>query len=262
MPTASSDAPAPRKATGQPDIYVEQNDALPVVSIAVALRSGASSDPVGKEGLTRVMVRMLRRGCRGLKSHELEETIDILGAEVSADVSPSVITVHADVITRSLDQLVDLLATMMAQPTFDEVELGKLLRETQGEIIEARDSDRSLETRHFGRLVFDAHPYGRRLGGTIPSVLGLTRQDVVNHYQRHFARRNVSIAFSGDIDESRAADLTARLVSGLGDRAPTADVFESPESRGGRRLLFVDKPERTQTQILMGDGGSHQRDSD
>src|SRR5258706_12229823 len=130
MPTASSDAPAPRKATGQPDIYVEQNDALPFVSIAVALRSGASSDPVGKEGLTRVMVRMLRRGCRGFRSHEIEEKIDALGAEFSADVSPSVITLHADVISRSLDQLVDLLATLMAQPPFDEVELGNLLRET------------------------------------------------------------------------------------------------------------------------------------
>src|SRR5258706_6527634 len=224
MPTASSDAPAPRKATGQPDIYVEQNDALPVVSIAVALRSGASSDPVGKEGLTRVMVRMLRRGCRGLKSHELEETIDILGAEVSADVSPSVITVHADVITRSLDKLVDLLATMMAEPTFDEVELGKLLRETEGEIIEARDSDRSLATRHFRRLVFEGHPYGRRLGGTIPSLQGMTRRDIVQFYQRHFVHGNVDIAFPGDVDEAKANEISRRLVSGLaaGKPAPFA----------------------------------------
>src|SRR5439155_6322194 len=118
-------------------IYVEENDALAFVSIAVAIRAGASSDPLGKEGLTRVLVRMLRRGCRGLKSHEIEEKIDALGAEFSADVSSSVITLHADVISRSLDALVDLLATMIAEPTFDEVELGRLLRETQGEIVEA-----------------------------------------------------------------------------------------------------------------------------
>src|SRR5882724_5920993 len=225
MPSVGADTPAPRKTSGQPDIYVEHNDALPVVSIAVALRSGASSDPVGKEGLTRVMVRMLRRGCRGLLSHELEETIDLLGAEVSADVSPSVITVHADVITRSLDRLVDLLATMMAAPTFDEVELGKLLRETEGEIIEARDSDRSLATRHFRRLVFEGHPYGRRLGGTIPSVLGLTRADVVAHYRRHFVRGNVTIAFSGDVSETRAAELATRLVAGLGEGSTTEDAL-------------------------------------
>jgi zinc protease len=243
-------------------VYVEENQALPFVSIAVAIRSGASSDPVGKEGLTRVLVRMLRRGCRGLRSHEIEEKIDALGAEFSADVSPSVITLHGDVISRSLDPFVDLLATMTAEPTFDEVELGRLLRETQGEIVEARDNDRSLATRHFRRLVFEDHPYGRRLGGTIPSVLGLTRQDVVSHYRRHFLRSNVAIAFSGDVSESRAVELSKRLVSGLADGTAVEDAMQSPVSRGGRRLVFVDKPERTQTQILVGDVGSHPKDPD
>jgi zinc protease len=243
-------------------IYVEESASLPLVSIAVAIRSGASSDPEGKEGLTRVMVRMLRRGCRGYRSHEIEEKIDALGAEFSADVSSSVITLHADVISRSLDALVDLLATMMAEPTFDEVELGRLLRETQGEIVEARDNDRALATRHFRRLVFEAHPYGRRLGGTIPSVLGLTRKDVVDHYKRHFSRGNIAIAFSGDVTEDRAAELSSRLLAGLPEGAPPQADVGSPESKGGRRLVFVDKPERTQTQILMGDVGSHPKDQD
>jgi hypothetical protein len=36
----------------------------------------------------------------------------------------------------------------------------------------------------------------------------------------------------------------------------------SPERHGKRRLVFVDKPERTQTQILLGEVGSHPRDAD
>jgi zinc protease len=243
-------------------LYLEENHALPLVSIAVAIRSGAASDPEGKEGLTRLMVRMLRRGCRGLASHEIEEKIDSLGAEFAADVSASVITLHVDVISRSLDPMVDLLATLMAEPTFDEGELGKLLRETEGEIIEARDNDRSLATRHFRRLVFEGHPYGRRLGGTISSVRGITRQDVVQYYQRHFVQGNVDIAFSGDVDETKAAEISQRLVSRLGAGKSAPFAIASPESRRGKRLVFVDKPERTQTQILMGDIGSHPRDAD
>ncbi len=243
-------------------IYVEQSQALPLVSIAIALRSGASSDPQGKEGLTRIMVRMLRRGCRGLASHEIEEKIDALGAEFSADVSASVITLHADVISRSLEPLVDLLVTMMTEPTFDEVELGRLLRETQGEIVEARDNDRALCTRQFRRWVFENHPYGRRIGGTIPSVSAITRQDVVDRYRRHFVRDNIAIALAGDIDEARAARLSERLLAGVPSGEPLADRIAAPEPKRGRRLAFVDKPERTQTQILMGGIGSHPRDGD
>ncbi|HEX9297241.1 MAG TPA: pitrilysin family protein, partial [Polyangiaceae bacterium] len=254
-------APQQRTPT-KPAIYVEERHALPFVSIAIALRSGASSDPRGKDGLTRIMVRMLRRGCRGLASHEIEERIDALGAEFSADVSASVITLHADVISRSLESLLDLLATMMAEPTFDEVELGRLLRETQGEIVEARDNDRALCTRHFRRIVFENHPYGRRIGGTIPSVAAITRQDVIDHYRRHFVRDNIAIAFAGDIDDVRAGQLSDLLLAGLPAGEPLADLIPPPELKGGRRLVFVDKPERTQTQILMGEIGSHPRDPD
>lgn len=250
------------RANDAPRIYVEDSRALPFVSIAVTLRSGAAADPPGKEGLTRVMVRMLRRGCRGMTSHEFEETIDSIGAEVSADVSSSIITLHADVISRSLDRLVDLMATMMAEPTFDEVEIGKLLRETEGEIVEARDNDRSLGTRHFRRVVFENHPYGRRIGGTIPSVLALTQADVRAAHARHFTRGNVAIAFAGDVREDRAAELAERLVAGLPAGAGAPSEIAPPERLGKRRLVFVDKPERTQTQILVGETGSHPRDPD
>jgi zinc protease len=246
----------------EPKIYVEESHALPLISIAVAVRSGASTDPVGKEGLTRVMVRMLRRGCRGMSSHDIEEKIDALGAELSADVSSSVLTLHVDVISRSLDRMVDLLATLMAEPTFDEEELGRLLRETQGEIVEARDNDRSLATRHFRRMVFEGHPYGRRLGGTIPSISSITRAEVAAHYRRHFVRGNLAIAFAGDVTEARAEELCRRLVTGLPKGAPRPEPVPPPEGKPGRRLVFVDKPERTQTQILVGGLGSHPRDPD
>jgi zinc protease len=254
--------PVEQNADTEPKIYVEQNAALPLVSIAVAVRTGASTDPLKKEGLTRIMMRMLRRGCRGMTSHEIEERIDALGAELAADVSSSVLTLHVDVISRSVDKMVDLVATLMAEPTFDEGELGRLLRETQGEIVEARDNDRSLATRHFRRMVFDGHPYGRRIGGTIPSIGSITQSEVRGHYRRHFVRGNLAIAFAGDVTEARALELSQRLVAGLPQGTPRPEVIPPPAPQPGRRLVFVDKPERTQTQILIGGLGSHPRDPD
>src|SRR4029079_17184333 len=61
---------------------------------------------------------------------------------------------------------------------------------------------------------------------------------------------------------SKASEVSDRLVSGLAQGTSTPFAIASPESRLGKRLVFVDKPERTQTQILMGEIGSHPRDSD
>jgi zinc protease len=100
------------------------------------------------------------------------------------------------------------------------------------------------------------------VGGTIPSVLALTGADVRASHAHHFKRGNIAIAFAGDVREGRAAELAERLLASLPAGRPVASEIASPERQGKRRLVFVDKPERTQTQILLGEVGSHPRDAD
>ncbi|MBL8613719.1 MAG: insulinase family protein, partial [Myxococcales bacterium] len=42
--------------------YVEPQPTLPIVSVSALLRTGAALDPPGKDGLSRVTARALRRG--------------------------------------------------------------------------------------------------------------------------------------------------------------------------------------------------------
>jgi zinc protease len=247
---------------GEPSLYVETSRALPLISIAIAVRTGTAADPEGKDGLTRVMARMLRRGCAGQSANEVEERIDSLGAELAIDLSPSMLTIHADVISRSLEPFVDLLARIVAEPSFDEAELGRLLRETQGEIVDGRDNDRALATRHFRRLLFHDHPYGRRSCGYLSTIAKLSRADVQAQYARCFVRGNLAFAFSGDIDDERARAVAQHITSGLPEGQREADGVLSPTACAGRRLVFIDKPARSQTQILVGTVGSHPSDED
>ncbi len=241
-------------------MFFEECRALPLVSLTLALPVGAALDPPGKDGLTRVTARMLRRGCRGMTSAEVEARIDALGAEVSVDVSQSSVSINFDVIERSLDDLVDLLVRMLAEPTFDERELGRLLRESEGELIEARDNDRSLAVRHFRRAFFEGHPYGRRTAGQLATLRTISRDDVVAHFPRMLARHGAHVAIAGSVSEARARALADRLVEALPDGGGPAPAIVAPSPRPGRRLVFVDKPERTQTQIIIGARGVHPRE--
>jgi len=245
-----------------PTLYVEESCVLPLVSIAVAVRAGASTDPPGKDGLTRIVANMLRRGCGGMTSQQIEDRIDSLGADLLIEAGPSTETVHADVIKRSVDKLVDLLALLLGEPTFDEVEFGRLLRETKGEIVEARDNDRWLAVRNFRRVLFEGHPYGRPIRGRMDTISAITRDDVVFHHRRHFTQGRVAIAIAGDVTRDQAELISKRLVSRLPEGGPSPDELSDPPATAGRRLVFVDKPDRTQAQILIGSIGSHPRDED
>jgi zinc protease len=249
-------------ASPGPRVFVETSRALPIVSGVIAFRSGSVHDPPGKEGLARVTARMLRRGCEGWSSDSIEERIDSLGADFGADTSPSATSAQFEVIGRSLEPLVDLVTTMLSRPAFDEAELGRLLRESEAELIEARDSDRALASRAFRRTLFEGHPYGRRVAGTIPALRSIARADVAAFYARHFTRQNAIVAISGDIGEAEGLALAERLLAGLPQGSAVADPAPPPPGRAGRHLVFVDKPDRTQTQMVIGGLGTHARDPD
>ncbi len=258
----SEHAPARFALDGGATLLLEEDHTLPLVSITVALKSGAAHDPVGKEGAARLAMRMLRRGAGELTAKEVEDSIDRLGAEVGTDVSPSGGTVGAQVIRSNLEPFSDLLVELLGHPSFPEDELARLKRETVAELVEARDSDRALAQRAFRRTMFAGHLYARGTSGTVSSVPTLTQGDAFAAHALHLRRGNVVVGMSGDVDEAVARRVADRLVAALHAGEGPGDPVAEPEPKKGRRLVFVDKPERTQTQVLIGTLGTSPFDAD
>ncbi len=242
--------------------FVESSSVLPLVSIVVSLRSGAIADPEGKDGIARFAARMLRRGADGMAAHEIEAAIDRLGAELGLDVGPSTISFHGQVIRRNVEPFVALLTRILGKPTFAEDEVARLRRESLAELVEARDSDRALANLAFRRALFAGHPYSRSAAGRPSSVEKLGRDDTVAAYAKHFVRGDLVIGFAGQISDEEAKRLGAQLADAIheGPRVPMKPP--EPERKTGRHLVFVDKPERTQTQTLIGSLGTWPHDED
>jgi zinc protease len=259
---------APAHATTRLDLgggatgYVESSNAVPLISIVVALRSGATSDPDGKEGIGRFTARMLRRGAKGMTSPEIDTAIDTLGGEIGIDVGPTTSSLHGQVIRRNLRPFVDLMAKLLSSPAFADDEIARLRRESVAEILDARDNDRALAGLAFRRALFTGHPYSRSAAGRPSSLEEITKDDVVATYEKRYVRADAVIGFAGAITADEAKELGAILAGALREGPQVGLTLGEPEVRRGRRLVFVDKPERTQTQILIGTLGTLPRDPD
>jgi zinc protease len=245
-----------------PTVLVEPCPELPLVSVLIAQLSGSSEDPVGKEGLAQLSARLMRRTAGGLPQQAVETKIDSLGASIGVDVGHSSVMLQGTTISRSLDAFVDVLVDILARPGLGEPDFRRLQRETEAELIESRDDDRTLVRRAFRRHVFADHDYTRASGGTVRSIRGLEPPDVHALLQRTLTAGNLLMAFAGDIVPERAHALAGRIAEALGRGPRVADPLGEPTVPQGRRLVVVDKPERTQTQILLGGLGTWPGDDD
>ncbi len=262
MSAAKERAPTVMEIAGGGKVFVESAHTVPLVHITISFRSGAFHDPPGKDGTARMMLRLLRRGADGLGAQEIERTIDTLGAELSVEASASTLTLGGSVIRRNLEPFIALIRRIAGKPTFSTDELERLRRESTAELLEARDNDRHLASVAFRRAVFGEHPFGRGSSGRITSIQKITEDDIRAAYAKHFRQGNVVFGFAGDIDEARAKKHAEEIASTLPAGAGPEGHIAEPTPLTGRALVFVDKPERTQTQILIGGLGTHPKDPD
>lgn len=245
-----------------PRVLFETSRALPLVSMTIAAHGGATNDTPEREGLSRMTARLVRRTGAGLSTEALDERIDALGASLSVDVGHSAGTFHGAVIARSLDAFADLLVDVLGKPSLSPQELGKLRRETLAELIDARDHDRELCQRWFRKKLFLGHPYARSTTGVQKSVQSIDESDIAARYRSMLAGNNLVFAFAGDIDGDQALRVAERIASAMPKGELHRDALPEPVLRQGRHLVIVDKPERTQTQILIGCLGTHPHDPD
>jgi len=232
-----------------------EDHALPQVHLAVTVRAGAAEDPKGKEGLARLTANLLLRGAADRTRTQIEDEVDRLGSTLDVTVGHTSLALQGDALTRNLDGFLAVVADVILRPTFPQEELDRLTRETTAEIESMRDDDRALAARFFRDQVFVDHPYGRPAIGRIGSIKALSRRDVVDFYRRHFVAGNLIFAAAGDIGREAFAGALEQYFGSLRAGGPTAaQVAPAPRPKG-RRVVLVDKPERTQSQIFIGHDG-------
>jgi len=236
-----------------PTIIIEASPDTPLVWFDIAIRGGAAADPRGVEGLHRHASLLARRGAGRRDRAELDETLDSLGAALDVGVSRDAVSVSGLALSRHLDAVFDLAADVLAEPRFSEDEHARLLRETPQVLDEVRDDDSALATRWFDWVCCPGHAYGRTSLGTEGSLTRIDRAGAIDLWKREVFADNLVIGLAGDIDESSAARLVQRLTERL-PRAPRAALaVEVPATQTrGRRMILVDKPDRTQAQLRVG----------
>jgi zinc protease len=234
-------------------VLVEPRHDLPLVSVEVTLRASPAGDPDGLEGLTRTTAELMRRGAGGRSRAEIDAAFDALGASLDTEVSHDAVGYTVTCLSRNLDAVMALLGDLLARPHLDADEHDRLRRENLATLDELRDDDSSLCGRYFDRFALAPHPYGRTAVGTEDSIARTSREDTAAWTARHVTRARLLVGFAGDVDAARAEALAARTFGDLAPGDAPSDPLATPDPPSGeRRTFLVDKPERAQSQILIG----------
>ena len=170
------------------------------VAASISLDAGHASTGETRAGLAAMTGRMLNRGTAKRSFDEFNDVIDGLAATLGTGAGSRSVEVSFHSLTEDLDDVLELAAEIITQPTFPEDEFEKVRQQTLTGIRESDNDTRSMASRALNELIYpEGHPLHIRTGGTVESVSSFTREDLVDYHQRTFGTNVMTVALAGGI---------------------------------------------------------------
>lgn len=198
-------------------LIIKHNPDSRVFAINILGKNRSANEPEGQDGITDFVNRMLTSGADGMTADEVQNGLDDIGAEITANDNPYIpyddrYTTRAfsfikfETIDEYAESGTDLLYRIVAKPDFPEEEIQKTKNKVMGLLgMRSGSTYQNCRNEFYGKL-FEGHPFSKTVMGTAASVMGFTRDDLVTYHKHYYAPNNMimAIATNNDPDSVRS----------------------------------------------------------
>ena len=241
-------------------VLILEDHRLPMVNLALTVRSGAGSVDPSQAGLAELTAELMNRGAGDRDALALAEAVDARGASLSVSAGWDSISAQVSGLSRDMDFLLGVLADVVLVPRFDPGEVEKARSEQLAGLEAANDNPGELVRREAMAALYSGHRYGVSLSGLPESVKVLDAKNIRALHAGFFVPANAILSVSGDVDPKR---VLAQLSGNFKDwdsaaQGPFAGATTPPPptpTPARRRIVIADKPDLNQARIILGHEG-------
>lgn len=237
------------------EFYFEKDSSLPLVYVTGAFRGGATQDPDTKSGVTDIMGKLMLRGTKNKSKQQIDLVLDQMGASLEFETRAEFISFRGVVLSESLTQFLGLLNEVLTAPSFRVTDLEKLKKEQMSGLLDELSQDRSLIRLRFDETFFKGHPYAKPTDGKIKDIQTLTVGDVQRQYQRLITQSQMVFLASGDAEKSAFLPFIKDVTAKQNQESHLNAIPDFTNIPKKLRVVIFDKPDRTQTQVMIGQKG-------
>ena len=236
-------------------VWTVEHENVPMVSLVLVTRAGASEDPVGAEGLAALTADALDDGAGDRDAFALHDAIASLGASLEIDCGPDATAIDITTLAATLPEAAHLLADVACRPRFDANEVERVRDLRRQRIAQMRDVPSAIAERVFVETLFEGHPYGHLSMGRDLALAGLGADDVRGF---HRARYGIDRSLLIVVGEASHAEMRTAAADAFGTMGPSQEplvrgrIERMPTSGLAGTLLLIDRPGAPQSEIRVG----------
>ncbi len=231
-------------------LWYLKKGSTPLVSVQLVLPNGASSDPVGKEGLTQFTIDMLDEGAGKLSALALSEELQRLATDYGGRAATDSVDLGMSLLASNFDASMKILADIVMHPKFGYQDFSR----RKGQLISqatADEKDTGTGRINVARSVLFGKGYGSYSpGGDRVSLKRISLNDIKAQHKALFAPEGATFIVVGGIEiEAVKKGLEEAFKDWKGAPSAKPRALEADGKSGG--VHFVNYPGATQSALAI-----------
>ncbi len=228
----------------------------PLGVTSLVIDAGASSEPIGREGVAELVSRALSEGTSTLDAYGFAVAGERLGATWRASTDWDSLRCGFEVPVAELAAATHLLAAAVKDAAFDDDTLARVREERIDEISIELSQPAARAGEAFAAEVFaDVSRYKLSDGGDIASLEAISDDNIRSFRAERLGRSSATLVLVGDLDAVDVDELGHAVFDGWDDADGATPIPDATPRRRGRRVVVVDRPGSVQSILLLGHDG-------
>jgi zinc protease len=236
------------------EVWLVRQNELPIVSMNLVVKSGATGDPSGKSGLSSITASLLDDGTKTRSAVDISNAMQQIGARLGTGSGWDSSSVSVQTLTKNLDKALDIFSDVIVNPAFPNQELENLRRRMLVGLLQQRDNPNAIANTAYSTVLYGKnHPYGASPNEA--SVKAIAQTDIQRFYETFYRPNNATLIVVGDVSPN---ELLPKLEKAFANwKAGEVPAVSAPpaSARDKAMIYIVDKPGAAQSIISIGQVG-------
>jgi len=232
-------------------VLIYEEHSLPTVSLKLTSKTGSIHDN-DLYRLASFTYTLLTHGTSSRTTTQIADEIDFYGATLSSSASFDKGTVSLNIMTKYLDEGLNLMADVVLNPTFPESELEFVRAQALSRLKASYSEADHLASDAVNKAIYQLHPYGNPSSGTEASLQAIQTADVKAFYEKYAAPNNAFLVVAGDVEIHEIVEKLEACFGSWKPKTIEAVSYPAPTENVGNKVVMVHKEGAVQSTIYVG----------
>ncbi|MDP2676554.1 MAG: pitrilysin family protein [bacterium] len=186
-------------------IIVAPMRATQAVTLLVLVKTGSKYETKRTNGVSHYLEHLFFKGTtKRPRPEQIARELDRMGAQFNAFTLRETTGYWVKSATKHFDTSLDIIADILLDPLFEKEEIEKERGVIAQELMMYEDMPQRKVFDVWEELLYGNQPAGWPIGGTVDTMRGITRNDIMKYRESQYVGTNTVIVVAGNIDPSVA----------------------------------------------------------